>query len=153
MKSSEITTGRTFVLAMEDGEDFFTTLRLFCDTHNLKQGYIPGFIAGFRHVKVVGTVEKVEDRNAPVWSHVYLETVEALGCGTLAVDDAGNVSPHIHVTVGMKLEGATAYTSHLLSAEVIFLSELIIVEIAAPALIRVKACDLYNVPLLSFETT
>src|ERR1022692_1590221 len=150
MRDCEVVVGRTFVVAMEDGDDFFASLRVFCGRNKIQQAYIPGFIAGFRKAKLVGTVEEVTDKNAPVWSHVYLENVEALGCGTIAVNEAGEFSPHIHVTVGRKIQGADAYTSHLLEAEGIFLAEIVIVEITAPKLVRIKNQRLYDVALLSF---
>jgi predicted DNA-binding protein with PD1-like motif len=151
MKGCEISIGRTFMLTMEDGDDFFASLKSFCEIHKIKQGYIPGFIAGFRKAKLVGTIEAVDDKNAPVWSHVYLETVEALGCGTIAATESGEFSPHVHVSVGRKTQGASAYTSHLLEAEVIFLAELTLIEITAPELVRVINKTLYGVPLLSIS--
>jgi hypothetical protein len=55
---------------------------LFCRQHGIRQGYVPMFIAGFEEAEIVGTCEKLKDPKAPVWSRVYLENVEALGCGT-----------------------------------------------------------------------
>jgi predicted DNA-binding protein with PD1-like motif len=46
----------------------------------------------------------------------------------------GNL-PHIHTSVGLKEHSATAHTSHLLAAQVQFLTEMIIVEIDAPEMI------------------
>src|SRR5579859_8105501 len=115
MKSALLTVGRTFSITFEHGKDFFSELREFCTVNDVKQGYIPFFIAGMSEVDLVGTCEKVEDKNAPIWSKVHLETVEALGAGTLAFDDAiGQVSPHIHVSIGRKTDAATARMSHLL---------------------------------------
>jgi len=45
------------------------------------------FIAGFSDVHIVGTCEKLQDPQAPVWTSVHLTNVEALGAGTLAYDD------------------------------------------------------------------
>ena len=41
-------------------------------------------------------------------------------------------------------------TSHLLSAKVQFLSELLIVDVTSPAMTRPRNPDLYDVPLLTF---
>ncbi|GAB2441856.1 hypothetical protein GCM10027186_61640 [Micromonospora schwarzwaldensis] len=46
--------------------------------HNIRQGYIPMFIAGLSTAKVVGICQRLDD---PVWTHVDLTNVEAL-CGT-----------------------------------------------------------------------
>ena len=68
MKSAELTLGRTFCVTFEHGKDFFTELKEFCAVNNVKQGYIPFFIAGMSEVELVGTCEKIEDKNAPIWS-------------------------------------------------------------------------------------
>lgn len=151
MKSAELTLGRTFSVTFEHGKDFFTELNEFCAVNNVKQVYIPFFIAGMSEVELVGTCEKIEDRQAPIWSKVHLENVEAVGAGTLAFDDkTGLVSPHIHVSIGQKTDSALARMSHLLSANVLFLTEMVIVEVVRPHFRRIKNASLYNVGLLSF---
>jgi len=149
MRSAEVTIGRTFVLVFDHGDDFYTALHQGCRENGIRQGYIPMFIAGFASADLVGTCEPLEDPQAPVWSSVTLTNVEALGGGTLAWDETTNtVAPHIHLSIGLKENGATAHTSHLLGATVQFLTEMIIVEIAGPALRREKRADLYDVPIL-----
>lgn len=154
MRSQEVTLGRSFAVAFDHGDDFFEALAKFCSEHDVRQGYVPGFIAGFRTVELVGTCEQLDDPEAPVWSRVHLANVEVLGSGTLAWDsDTGRVAPHIHVSVGLKAHSATAHTSHLLDAKVQFLTELLIIETVAPEMRRVRDRDLYDVPLLRFEET
>jgi hypothetical protein len=99
------------------------------------------FIAGLCDADVVGTCERRDDSDAPVWSRVHLTSMEALGGGTLAYDpDTDSIAPHIHLSVGLKAHSATGHTSHLLAAIVQFLTELVIVEVTAPALRRVRHC-------------
>jgi predicted DNA-binding protein with PD1-like motif len=143
--------GRTFAVHFDHGDDFYTALAEFCRTHQVRQGFIPMFIAGMRNVQLVGTCEKLENPDAPVWSQVHLENVEAVGGGTLAYD-AGNdtVLPHIHVSVGLKAQSATAHTSHLLGAKIQFLTEMYLVEVTGPTLSRVRQPALFDVPLLTF---
>jgi len=86
MQSHELVAGRTFGVTFDHGDDFFDTLRKFCQETGVRQGYIPMFIAGFAEAEVVGTHEKLQDPAAPLWSGVHLENTEALGCGTLAYD-------------------------------------------------------------------
>lgn len=151
MRSREVTIGRTIVVVLDHGDDFYTALAEACTENGIRQGYIPMFIAGFATADLVGTCEQLEDPQAPVWSKVHLTNVEALGGGTLAWDDAsGSIAPHIHVTVGLKAHSATGHTSHLLDATVQFLTEMIIVEIVEPQLHRRRQADLYDVPLLQF---
>lgn len=143
--------GRTFAVHFDHGDDFYTALSEFCRTHQVRQGFIPMFIAGMREVQLVGTCEKLESADAPVWSQVYLENVEAVGGGTLAYDaENDTVLPHIHVSVGLKAQSATAYTSHLLGAKIQFLTEMYLVEVSGPSLSRVRHPALFDVPLLTF---
>ena len=151
MKSAELTLGRTFSVTFEHGKDFFAELKEFCAVNNVKQGYIPFFIAGMSEVELVGTCEKIEDKNAPIWSKVHLENVEAIGAGTLAFDEeTGQISPHIHVSIGQKTDSALSRMSHLLDAKVLFLTEMVVVEVVKPPFRRMKNASLYNVGLLSF---
>lgn len=151
MRAAELAMGRTFAVQFDHGDDFYTALAEFCAVHDVRQGFIPMFIAGLHEVKLVGTCEKLDDPEAPVWSSVHLENVEAFGGGTLAYDAAtGTVQPHIHVSVGLKAQSATAHTSHLLNAKVQFLTEMYVVEVKSPGFTRIPRPDLYDVPLLSF---
>jgi predicted DNA-binding protein with PD1-like motif len=152
VRSHELTIGRTFGLTFDHHDDFFDTLTAFCVTHNIRQGYIPMFLAGFVEAEIVGTCEKLADPGAPVWSKVHLTKVEALGCGTLGYDpEAHRVLPHIHTSLGLKERSALGHTSHLLSARVQFLVEMLLVEITTPTMLRIREPALYNVPLLKFD--
>ena len=85
-----------------------------------------------------------------MWTKVHVTNVEALGCGTIARDDADGILPHVHVAVGLKEHSAMAHTSHLLSAKIQFLTEMLVVEILTPDMTRPKDHNLYDVPLLTF---
>ncbi|SBW23737.1 PPC domain-containing DNA-binding protein [Protofrankia symbiont of Coriaria ruscifolia] len=151
MRSQQVTLGRTFAVAFDHGDDFYTALDDFCRTNGVRQGFVPVFIAGFAEVEVVGTCGKLDDPHAPVWSAVHLTNVEALGGGTIAYDEtADRILPHIHVSVGLKQHSAAAHTSHLLSAKVQFLTEMLVIEAAGPVMSRERDPGLYDVPLLRF---
>lgn len=151
MRSHQLTLGRTFGITFDHGDDFFTALTDFCHANNVRQGYIPSFIAGFREIDIVGTCDKLDNPDAPVWTKVHLTNVEAFGGGTLAQDpDTNQLLPHIHVAVGLKEHSATGYTSHLLRAEVLFLTEMLLIEVTTPLMRRQRQHDLYDVPLLQF---
>jgi predicted DNA-binding protein with PD1-like motif len=151
MRSQELTLGRTFAAAFDQGDDFYAALEDFCRTNRVRQGFVPAFIGAFTEVEVVGTCGKVEDPHAPVWSAVHLTNVETLGAGTIAYDEAEDkILPHVHVSVGLKEHSATAHTSHLLSAKVQFVIEMLIIEVAAPLMSRERDPDVYAMPLLRF---
>lgn len=150
MQSRELTIGRTFGVTFDHGDDFFAALTKFCQENEVRQGYIPSFIAGLAEAELVGACEKLDDPDAPVWSSVHLEQVEALGAGSFTHDADGSLSPHIHVSVGEKSRSANGYTSHLLSARVQFTTEMLVVEVLAPRWTRPRNPELYNVPLLTF---
>src|ERR1700752_3610344 len=65
MHSHQLTLGRAFGVAFEDGEDFFEALDDFCRSNRVVQGYLPMFLAGFREAEIVGTCEKLNDPRAP----------------------------------------------------------------------------------------
>jgi predicted DNA-binding protein with PD1-like motif len=89
-----------------------------------------------------------------VWTKVHLTNVEALGAGTLAYDETNDqVLPHIHVSIGLKEHSATGHTSHLLSANVQFLTEMLVIEVTGPTMRRWRNPDLFDVPLLRFSTS
>jgi predicted DNA-binding protein with PD1-like motif len=151
MRSRAVRPGRTVVAVFDHGDDFYTALAEACAVHDIRQGYVPMFIAGFSRVDLVGTCERLADPAAPVWSKVQLNNAEAVGAGTLAWDETtGRVAPHIHVAVGLKELSATGHTSHLLDATVQFLTEMVIVEIADPPLLRRRDPTLHDVPLMWF---
>jgi predicted DNA-binding protein with PD1-like motif len=136
---------------MEPGESFFPTLSQFCRDNDVRCGYVPMFLAAFAEAEIVGACEKLADPNAPVWSKVHLENVEAFGGGTIAYDpETDDIKPHIHVALGEKSRSAHGYASHLLSAQVQFLVEMILTETISPAITRPANPDLYNVPVLTF---
>ncbi len=152
MRSHELILGRSFAVVFDHGDDFYTALADFCRENDVRCGYIPSFIAGFAEVDLVGTCERLDNPDAPVWSKVQLRNVEAFGGGTLAYDpESGEVKPHIHVAIGLKEHSATGYTSHLLGARVQFLTEMIVTEVTSPHLQRIPQPDLFDVPLLQFR--
>ncbi|MEU8408029.1 DUF296 domain-containing protein [Micromonospora sp. NPDC048842] len=149
MRSHDLTPGAMIDVTFDHGEDFLTALSDACRANGIRHGYIPVFIAGFSTVEIVGTCQRLDDPQAPVWDRVHLTNVEALGGGTIAYDDAHDrIAPHIHISVGLKEHSATGHTSHLLAATVQFLTEMLIIEVAAPVMRRIPEASLYDVPLL-----
>ncbi|MGW3387376.1 PPC domain-containing DNA-binding protein [Streptomyces cinereoruber] len=150
MRATEITIGRTFAVAFDDGEDFFEALAAFCRESGLRAGYVT-FIGGFSQARLVGTCEPLKHPERPLWEEIEVETLEVLGIGTLAWDaENDRVAPHIHVSAGVKADSADGRTSHLLGATVQFVTEFRIEEWISPAVTRPRNPDLYDVPLITF---
>ncbi len=115
MRSTELTTGRTFGVIRDPGEDFFPTLSRFWHPAGLHPD-VPGGVRRSRNRRRLreagrpgraGLVQGVPD------------DAEAMGCGTIAYDaERDEILPHIHTTLGEKARGATGYTRHLLFASV-----------------------------------
>ncbi|MER7688144.1 DUF296 domain-containing protein [Streptomyces sp. NPDC097610] len=157
MRYAQVHTGRQFVLALDHGEDLLDNLTQFCADQGIRAGYIPTFVGGLRSARLVGSCEPLADPEAPLWEEITVETLEALGGGTLAWDTEKNcLAPHIHVAAGIKAKSAEGRVSHLLGAKVQFICEIPIVEVTdtaeGPALTRRRSADLYDVPLLGFGT-
>lgn len=154
MRHTELTFGRRFALAFDDGDDFLSSLTGFCTDQGIRQGIIPMFLGGFRWADLVGACGPLANPEAPVWDDkVRLETVEAVGAGTLAWDpDHGVIAPHVHVAVGLKAGEAAGRTSHLLAAEVQFIHEMLLLEVTAPAMLRPRLGP-YAVPTLTFDSS
>ncbi|GLX22533.1 PPC domain-containing DNA-binding protein [Streptomyces lavendulae] len=155
MRFTQVRTGRQFVLALDHDEDFLRGLAKFCEDQDIRSGYIPTFVGGFRSARLVGSCEPLANPEAPLWEEVTVETLEALGGGTLAWDpDKNCLAPHIHVAAGIKGAGAEGRVSHLLGATVQFICEIPIIEVLGdaegPALTRRRDPSLYDVPLLGF---
>jgi predicted DNA-binding protein with PD1-like motif len=131
MKASELKAGRTFGVTFQHGDEFMSSLAEFCRENEVQRATSRCSSPGFAEADIVGTCEKLEDPQAPVWPKVHVTNVEALGCGTIARDDADGILPHVHVAVGLKEHSAMAHASHLLSAKVQFLTEMLVVEILA----------------------
>ncbi|MEV6536929.1 DUF296 domain-containing protein [Streptomyces sp. NPDC051639] len=157
MRFAQVRSGRQFVLALDHGEDLLEGLTQFCEDQGIRAGYIPTFVGGFRSARLVGSCESLADPEAPLWEEITVETLEALGGGTLAWDLENDcLAPHIHVAAGIKGASADGRVSHLLGAKVQFICEIPIVEVvgdaAGPALTRRRDPKLYDVPLLGFGT-
>lgn len=152
MRTHELKPGRHFGVNFDHGEDFFPALSRFCRENELRQGYIPMFLAAFHETEIAGTCARVEDPEAPVRLPVYLEKVEAMGCGTFSWDpERDDIVPHVHVTVGLKQLAAAAFSSHLIGAKIQYLTEMLVIEVDSPRMRRPVHADLWDVPLLTFE--
>lgn len=157
MRTKEIAVGRQIMVVLEHGEDFYSGLAEACAKHEIRSGYIPSFVGGFRTARLVEDCKPLERPDAPLWEEVVVEHLEALGGGTLAWNTEENqLAPHIHVAAGIKDASADGRVSHLLGATVQFICEIPVVEVIGttegPTLTRSRDPHLFGgeVPILGF---
>ena len=152
MKSAELKIGRTFGIRFEHGNDFIVELEEFCKVNDVKQGYVPFFVGDFSEINIVGTCSKSKHPGEPMLnSPAYFENVESFGAGTIAYDqEAEKILPHFHISIGSRLNGATAYTSHFISGTVQFLTEMVLMEVLSPSMERISDKNVFNLKLLNF---
>ncbi|MFF8945985.1 DUF296 domain-containing protein [Streptomyces sp. NPDC014864] len=151
MRAHELTVGRTFGVTFDHGEDFFEALSTFCRDNGVRQGYIPSFNRGPRGGRDRGLLREARGPGRTgLGEDVRHQRRGVRRRHPRHAPATGEILPHIHVSAGLKAQSADGRTSHLLSAEVQFLSELLIVEVTSPTMTRPRNPDLYDVPLLTF---
>lgn len=150
MLSSEITVGRQFVAALQPGDDVMGAIVELCKEHGIEQGYLPVFFGAFTTVALIGTCHPIEDDDAPLPDSVHLTNVEGSGSGLIAASDDGPL-PHVHVSVGLKAYSATGYAGHLLSATVQYITELVVVEVLNPRMVRRPDAAARDMRTLAFD--
>ena len=150
VRSHQLRIGRTFGVTFDHADDFFTALT-DSPREQRHAGHHPDLHRRLRRGKNRRDLRKDRQSRCALWDSVYLTNVEAMGSGTVAFDpDENKIQPHIHVSIELKERGAVGDTSHLLDARVLFLTEMMFVEVARPRMRRDRNPDLYNVPLLRF---
>lgn len=146
--STETTQGRTIIARFKPNQDLITAINNLLIEKNIKAGYIPTLIGGLKSLRLA-TRQAGEDENHPaIVQSEFKEAFEYFGMGTIAtVDDKPSI--HIHLSGGKT--GGESVAGHLLSAEIVLLTEVVIVECVDIRMTRVQDPTVYNYPLLSFE--
>jgi predicted DNA-binding protein with PD1-like motif len=135
MKSSLVQSGRRLLVILDPGDDVLPALIAACVQNDIVQGYVPVFVGAFRTATLIGTHGSIIDSDAPLADSVVVTNVEGLGSGTIASGIEGAI-PHLHVALGEKGKGAASSAGHLLSAEVQYVTEIVVEEIVSPQLVK-----------------
>lgn len=149
MESRKITAGRRIAVLLRPGDDVIPSIVAACREHRVDQGVIVTLVGAFRTATLIGTTGPIEDAHAPLTESVTVEGVEGIGSGTIAATDDGPL-PHIHLTAGVKGQGAAGYTGHLLAATAHYVVEVVIDEVLAPPLVRRVDEAAAGLPTLAF---
>ena len=149
MESRELTMGRRIAVLLRPGDDVLESIITACRAHRIEQGVISTFLGAFTSVRLIGTMDPIEDDDAPLPESIEVTGVEGTGSGTIASTPDGPVV-HLHVAVGVKGEGAAAYAGHLLAATAHYVVEIVIDEVLAPPLVRRVDARARDLPTLAF---
>ncbi len=145
--SAEGRQGKVFVARFKPGQDLRDALNAFCLEKGIKAGYIPVLLGGFKNLKVNAMVQGEKDDQPRTVLREYQEPLEYFGCGTVAFAD-GKPSIHIHLAAAQGNHNAVG--GHLVSGEIVFLTEVVIVEVEGIVMTRQSDPKVFNMPLLHF---
>ena len=149
MYFEQLRLGRTFGITLEKGDDFFRSLRGFCENTRLSQGYIRGLV-NFSYAEVVGTTAFIEDNRQPLGQGLSLHNVDGLCLGGIYRDTDGEMHMHVHVGLSRREHDAVGRVAHLRSGMTGFVCELVVDEIIEPRLILEKSLDVMNLSILRY---
>lgn len=139
--------GRTIVARLKPRQEVITALNEIISQHGIKAGYIPTLLGGFKNVKIISP-KPSDDEDKPIDIETeYRQPLEYFGTGTIAQQN-GKPSIHIHLTVGGAEAKATV--GHLVSGEVVFVTEVVIVELTNVTMERKEDPEVFDLPLLDF---
>ena len=127
MKYSQGSTGRIFVLRMEDGDVLNDTLEAFATEQGVQRGlafYLGGSADGSR--LVVGPDATRTDAVIPL-VHALSGPQETLAVGTIFPDEAGRPAAHMHAASGR--EGGAAVGCTRAGLETWLVGEVVLLEI------------------------
>lgn len=145
--SAEGKQGRTIVARLKPGQDIVAGITSVIEKHNIKSGYIPVLLTGLKQLRIISMNFTDNEDNPQNVELEYQEPLDCFGQGTIAtLDDKPSI--HIHFTAAQA--GNKTISGHLVSGIVLYVTELVIVEITGITMTRKKDPEVFNMPLLSF---
>jgi predicted DNA-binding protein with PD1-like motif len=146
--SAEGKQGRTVIARLKPGYDIFQALDQLLVEHGIQAGYIPVLQGGFKNLKLVSmTFGESEDCPQDVELE-YRQPLEYFGMGTVA-QVQGKPSIHIHLTAAQA--GNKSITGHLVSGEIVLLTEVVVVELLDVTVTRKADPEVFDLPLLHIQ--
>ncbi len=143
--AAEGTPGRTIIARLKPGQDIVVGITQILTDKNIKAGYMPVIAGGFKQLRLI-SMKPGESADSPVQiERDYTEPMEYFGVGTIAQHN-GQPSLHVHLSAG-RTENKSL-TGHLVSGEIVLVTEVVIVEINGVNLIRREDPEIFNLPLL-----
>lgn len=149
-KSAEVIQGKTVVARIKPGMELFKALKEVLKEHQIDNGYIPVLQGSLKSMKLLSVIHNEEDADDP--RDKVIEVNESLifsGAGTIAKDKDG---PFFHLHIAAVKEEEITFVGHLLSAEVVLTTEVVIVETKGTEMVRAEDPQVYNYKLLDFKS-
>lgn len=140
--------GRTIIVRLKPGQDIVEGITKILIEKKIKAGYIPILIGGFRKLKLISSAFGENENHPNDVKLEYKEPLEFVGQGTIAQTEDGKPSVHIHLSAGQA--GNKSITGHLVSGEILYVAEIVIVEVKNVSMIRKPDPEVYYKPLLDF---
>lgn len=148
MRSTPITMGTRVLLILDDGDDVLESIAASCREHGITRAIVPLFLGAFRSVTLIGTADEVDDPEAPLPKSVEVPWAEGTGSATVAPNAAGELTVHLHATVGDKLDSSRGFSGHVLAATAHYTVEIVIDEVVAPGFQRLPDHAVHGLPSL-----
>jgi len=140
--------GRTIIARLKPGQEIVAGITAILRDKKITAGYLPVIAGGFKKLTLV-SMKPGENKNLPVdIEKNYEEPLEYFGVGTIA-EKEGGPSLHVHLTAA-RAENKSL-TGHLISGEIVLLTEIVIIEVTGVKMIRKKDPEIFDLPLLDFE--
>ncbi len=136
MKYTEGNIGRIFILRLEDGDKIPQTIEDFAKEKLINSGLV-FFIGGADKGSkvIVGPQDGSVEKPIPVIRELHGAS-EAMGLGTIFIDEEGVPKLHLHSTFGRCLETLTGCTRE--GVDIWKIGEIVILEMITPSARRKK---------------
>jgi predicted DNA-binding protein with PD1-like motif len=146
--SAEGKQGKTIIARLKPGYDIFQSLDQLLVEHGIQAGYIPVLQGGFKNLKLVSMTFGESEGYPQDVELEYRQPLEYFGMGTVA-QVQGKPSIHIHLTAAQA--GNKSITGHLVSGEIVLLTEVVIVEFIGAKITREEDEEIFGLPLMQFH--
>jgi len=124
--SAEGKQGRVIIARLKPGQELVEGINLLLRDKKIKAGYIPVLLGGFKNLKINSMTLSKDEEDPENKVLEYREPLEYFGNGTIAQVD-GKPSVHIHLAAAQS--GNRSIGGHLISGEIVLLTEIVIVEL------------------------
>lgn len=147
--SSTGTQEKTIVARIKPGNDLIESIQEIMKEYDIKSGYIPVIHGCFDELTLLTVHHNPDNPGDPLDETItFKENLVFVGSGTIA-NSNGEKFVHIHLTAAKK--DGSAISGHLLSANILLVTEIVIVKLENIKMCRKIDHEVYDTELLHFE--